>query len=163
MLVTAFEEVASSSDLAVKNNSLVTTKTTNRELKIDLNFKVVRKGDNGIGVKLVPSGPDIDSISSSPALGSSKQRTGDYKISLKIPLITAQTSDPRRILHGSIGSEKVLIIDRPYTLEWWKKLSAMIPITKTTTFGIQPQAQPGTDEHLNISPVIMPVEPEFSY
>ena len=168
MLVTAFEEIASTPDMPGDQPYLVDAALTNRELNFELGFRVVRKNEGGLGVKLVPSGPDVDSISSAPALGGSDSRTGNYSLTLKIPLVTPQPSDPKRLLHGTIGSANVLIIDRPYTTDWWNKLSSAGPSfpAKVDLFSpngsgreFELDAGPSTDNGTT-TPV---VEPEFSY
>ena len=121
-LIAAFEQIAMLSDPV--GSEQVRVSTLVRELKLSFSFMVTRTNQWGLGVTLIPSAPDLDSLASAPLFGSKVDRIGVYKLDLTIPLITARTSDPKRILHSITNAkgEAVLIIDRPYTKGWYEKL-----------------------------------------
>ena len=93
-------------------------KITNRQVDFEFTFSVVQNNSAGLGFTIVPSGPDVNSITSAPALGVAKNTTGTYKLTLSLPLVTPQVNDPRRIIQGAITEKgQVILIDKPYTVE----------------------------------------------
>jgi hypothetical protein len=85
---------------------------SNRELKLSLLFSVVRTGQAGLGVKIVPASPNIDEVTSGPIFGTKKQQTGTYSLELTVPLVTANPNDGKRILVGSLDLQSLENIDK---------------------------------------------------
>jgi len=120
-------------------------KLTNRELKLSVTFTVLRTLNAGLGIKIVPSAPDLDSVTSNPALGSNRQQTGTYKLDLTIPLVTPEPRDPKRIIHGVVDQEgTIYLIDRPYTARFHNRhaprpVNTLIPTKKPNPVEVEPE------------------------
>lgn len=122
-LEAAFQELANS-----LGNPGASEGFANRELRLSIAFSVVRTSGGTLGVEIVPPAPDLNAIGGAPLLGTNQQRTGTYTVELRIPLITPDSADPKRILAGRYtpGGEFYLI-ERPFERERHQDLiSAMV-------------------------------------
>lgn len=86
-----------------------------QEVTIDQSFVVALKVERGITVKALISAPRTDNID--PVGNMNSDRTGTYTLSIKLPLNTGDTSDPRRILScvHSPNNDRSLCVDDTFT------------------------------------------------
>lgn len=89
-----------------------------KQFDITTSFSAVLKKEGGFSLKIVPSGPRLDSIGPSATINS--DRTDVHSLTLTLPLDIGNTSDPRRIQFCVENNQKSLCREEPYTDEKWE-------------------------------------------
>lgn len=119
------------------------------EIAVSATFTVVRKYEAGLGetIIMMPA-PDLDSLG--PTGSGSREKTGTYKIELKIPFNVDATPETRRLTVLQVLPDgRAVLVEEPYTEEKYQDLidalrkPAGVTIEKTDPMSTAPGARLG--------------------